>query len=51
MTLVMTWLFSWRSADCLLLSTVHEENAVLGTYDEKLLHFGKEKFISLYDPR
>lgn len=38
-------------ADRLLLATAHEENAVLVTCDEKLLHYGKKGFIALHDPR
>lgn len=36
--------------DRLLISTAHEENAILVTCDEKILHYGKDKFISVYNP-
>ncbi len=37
-------------ADRILVATAYEENAVLVTCDEKLLQYGKDKFISTYDP-
>ncbi len=37
-------------ADRILVATAHEENAVLITCDEKLLEYGKDKFISVHDP-
>jgi PIN domain nuclease of toxin-antitoxin system len=38
-------------ADRLLIATAHEENAVLVTCDEKILHYGEDKFIAVHDPR
>ncbi len=37
-------------ADRILVATAHEENAVLVTCDEKLLRYGEDKFVSVYDP-
>lgn len=37
-------------ADRLLVATAHEENAVLITCDEKLLTYGKDKFVNVHDP-
>lgn len=37
-------------ADRLLIATAHEENAVLVTCDEKLLKYGQEKFVTVYNP-
>lgn len=37
-------------ADRILVSTAHEENAVLVTCDKKLLEYGEDKFITVYDP-
>jgi PIN domain nuclease of toxin-antitoxin system len=37
-------------ADRILTATAHEENAVLVTCDEKLLKYGEENFISVYNP-
>src|SRR5947209_1386955 len=37
-------------ADRILVATAHEENAVLVTCDEKLLKYGEDKFLSVYDP-
>jgi len=36
--------------DRLLIATAHEEKAVLVTCDKKILEYGKDKFISVYDP-
>lgn len=37
-------------ADRILIATAHENNAVLITYDQKILNYGKSKFIGVYDP-
>lgn len=37
-------------ADRILISTAHECNAVLVTHDQKILNYGKSKFIGVYDP-
>lgn len=37
-------------ADRILIASAFEEKAVLVTADEKILAFGKEPFISVYDP-
>ena len=37
-------------ADRILMASAFEENAVLVTADEKILEYGKDKFISVYDP-
>jgi PIN domain nuclease of toxin-antitoxin system len=37
-------------ADRLLIATAHEESAVLVTCDEKILHYGHDKFISVHNP-
>lgn len=37
-------------ADRILIASAYENNAVLVTADEKILEFGKEPFISVYDP-
>jgi PIN domain nuclease of toxin-antitoxin system len=37
-------------ADRLLVATAHEENAVLITCDKKLLAYGQDQFISVYNP-
>jgi len=37
-------------ADRLLVATAHEENAVLVTCDEKVLLYGKDKFVNVHDP-
>jgi PIN domain nuclease of toxin-antitoxin system len=37
-------------ADRFLIATAHEENAVLVTCDEKLLLYGKDKFVNVHDP-
>ncbi len=37
-------------ADRILIATAHEENAVLVTCDEKILKYGKDKFINVHDP-
>jgi PIN domain nuclease of toxin-antitoxin system len=36
--------------DRLLIATAYEEDAILVTCDKKILDFGKEKFISVFDP-
>ena len=36
--------------DRLLIATAYEENAVLVTCDQKILQYGNEKFISVFDP-
>lgn len=37
-------------ADRILVATAHEYNAVLVTHDEKLIEYGKGRFIHVYDP-
>lgn len=37
-------------ADRILLATAHEESAVLVTCDQKLLDYGKGRFVSVYNP-
>lgn len=37
-------------ADRILIATAHEENAVLVTYDQKLLDYGKDRFVSVHNP-
>jgi PIN domain nuclease of toxin-antitoxin system len=37
-------------ADRILIATAYQENAVLVTADEKILTYGKDSFISVYDP-
>lgn len=37
-------------ADRILLATAHEENAVLITCDAKLLDYGQDRFVSVYNP-
>ena len=37
-------------ADRLLIATAHAENAVLVTCDQKLLDYGKDKFVYVYSP-
>ena len=37
-------------ADRILIATAYEENAVLVTADEKILKYGEDHFISVYDP-
>jgi len=37
-------------ADRILIATAHEYNAVLVTHDQKILDYGKSKFIGVYDP-
>lgn len=37
-------------ADRILVASAYEENAVLVTADEKLLKYGQDHFISVYDP-
>ena len=37
-------------ADRILMATAYEENAVLVTADEKILQYGQNPFISVFDP-
>jgi PIN domain nuclease of toxin-antitoxin system len=37
-------------ADRILIATAHEYNAILVTHDQKILDYGKSKFIGVYDP-
>ena len=37
-------------ADRILIATAHEYHAILVTHDQKLLNYGKNKFIDVYDP-
>jgi PIN domain nuclease of toxin-antitoxin system len=37
-------------ADRILIASAFEENAVLITADEKILKFGQNPFVSVYDP-
>lgn len=37
-------------ADRILIATAHEYNAILITHDQKILDYGKSKFIGVYDP-
>lgn len=37
-------------ADRILIASAYEESAVLVTADEKILKFGENHFISVYDP-
>lgn len=37
-------------ADRLLIATAHEENAVFVTCDQKLIAYGKDNFVSVYNP-
>lgn len=37
-------------ADRILIASAYEENAVLITADKKILEFGQDHFISVYDP-
>ncbi len=37
-------------ADRILIATAYEESAVLVTADEKILKYGEDHFISVYDP-
>lgn len=37
-------------ADRILIATAHEYNAVLITHDQKILDYGKSKFMGVYDP-
>lgn len=37
-------------ADRILIATAHEHNAILITHDQKILDYGKNKFIRVYDP-
>jgi PIN domain nuclease of toxin-antitoxin system len=38
-------------ADRILIATAHEEGAVLVTCDQKLLEYGKDPFVSVYNPQ
>jgi len=38
-------------ADQLLIATAHEHNATLVTCDEKILHYGRDRYVSVHDPR
>ncbi len=37
-------------ADRILIASAHEENATLVTYDQKLLEYGKDHFVNVYNP-
>lgn len=37
-------------ADKILIATAHEYNAVLVTHDQKILDYGKGRFVYVYDP-
>ena len=37
-------------ADRILIASAYEEHAVLVTADEKMLKYGEDHFISVYDP-
>lgn len=37
-------------ADRILIATAHEYNAILVTHDQRILEYGKGKFIGVYDP-
>lgn len=37
-------------ADRILIATAHEHNAILVTHDQKILDYGKNKFVGVYDP-
>lgn len=37
-------------ADKILIATAHEYNAVFVTHDQKILEYGKGRFINVYDP-
>lgn len=37
-------------ADRILIAAAHEHRAILVTHDQKILDYGKEKFIGVYDP-
>lgn len=37
-------------ADRILVASAHDQNAVLVTHDEKLLEYGKGRYINVYDP-
>jgi PIN domain nuclease of toxin-antitoxin system len=37
-------------ADRILIATASEHNAILITHDQKILDYGKDKFIGVYDP-
>ena len=43
--------FHGDPADRILIATAREENAVLITYDTKLLIYGHDRFFSVHDPR
>jgi len=38
-------------ADRIMIATAIEENAVLVTHDQKILDYGIDKFLSVYDPK
>lgn len=38
-------------ADRILVATAYENNAVLVTHDDKILSYGKDRFIGVHDPR
>lgn len=38
-------------ADRILIATAHEEGAVFVTCDQKLLEYGSDRFVTVYDPR
>ncbi len=38
-------------ADRIIAATAIEENAVLVTHDQKILDYGTDKFLSVYDPK
>jgi PIN domain nuclease of toxin-antitoxin system len=38
-------------ADRILIATAFDHHAVLVTCDEKILHYGKDPFVNVYDPR
>lgn len=37
-------------ADRILIATAHEHGAILVTHDQKIMSYGKGKFIGVYDP-
>ena len=37
-------------ADKILIATAHEYNAVLVTHDQKILEYGKGRFVNVHDP-
>ena len=38
-------------ADRILIATAYENNAVLVTYDDKILAYGEDRFIGVHNPR